>query len=301
MRQSLAFGGALAALAASLLPALDASARLRSRAAPDLTTSVGALAPRSVVHVGSQVPGRILRVLADFESPVAPGQILAELDARPFEAALGEAQAAVAAADGVVARAEALAADAARQLERARALAARRILSAADLEGAETSARAASAQVAAARGAADQARAALAQAELRLEETRIRSPIEGVVLARKVEVGQTVAAAWDEPPLFTIAEDLARMELHAPVAEARVGTLRAGMRAALVFAAFPGEPFEGTIRQIRSAPQGERDAVAYDAVIEVANPALLLRPGMTARVAMGGAAAPAGRDDLARP
>jgi HlyD family secretion protein len=129
-----------------------------------------------------------------------------------------------------------------------------------------------------------QTRAARHQAELNLQYTDIVSPIDGVVISRNVDVGQTVAAAFQAPTLFVVAEDLAKMQVDTSVAEADVGRLQAGMEARFTVDAFPGEVFRGTVRQIRNAAQTIQNVVTYDAVIDVANPALRLRPGMTANV-----------------
>jgi HlyD family secretion protein len=190
----------------------------------------------------------------------------------------------VLAADGSLQRARALAKDAERQAERARALADRSLLSPAERDTAQANAEALAAGVAAAEGTLAQARAALHQAEVNLGLTQIVSPIDGTIISRAVDVGQTVAASLQAPTLFTIAQDLAKMQVDTNVSEADVGKLQAGMRATFTVDAYPGERFVGTVRQIRNAPQTVQNVVTYDAVIDVANPELKLKPGMTATV-----------------
>src|SRR5262249_11900968 len=126
--------------------------------------------------------------------------------------------------------------------------------------------------------------ASLNQADVNLHYTSILAPINGVVISRSVDVGQTVAASLQAPTLFTIAEDLERMQVDTSVAEADVGKLAPGMRATFLVDAYPSERFSGTIRQIRNAPQTVQNVVTYDAVIDVSNPELKLKPGMTANV-----------------
>jgi HlyD family secretion protein len=135
-----------------------------------------------------------------------------------------------------------------------------------------------------AEGQLAQARAALRQAQTNLRYTDILAPTDGIVISRAVNVGQTVAASFSAPIIFTIAQDLRAMEVHTSVAESDIGRLRAGMNASFTVDAYPGEPFEGRIREIRNAAQVVQNVVTYDAVIDVANPDLKLKPGMTATV-----------------
>ena len=131
-----------------------------------------------------------------------------------------------------------------------------------------------------------QSRASLEQARTNLRYTDILSPTDGVVISRAVNVGQTVAASLSAPVIFTIAQDLRKMEVHTNVAESDIGRLKPGMRVSFTVDAYPGEPFRGSIRDIRNAPQMVQNVVTYDAVIDVANPDLKLKPGMTATVSI---------------
>ena len=247
-------------------------------------TASGTLSALVTVQVGSQVSGRIREVLVDFNSRVRRGQVIARIDPQLFEAAAEQARANLMAAEGNLLRAQAQAIDADRQAKRTRSLANQQLVAVADAETAESTADAARASVAAAEGSVAQARAALNQAKVNLGYTAIVSPTDGVVISRSGDVGQTVAASLQVATLFVIAEDLARMQVDTSVSEADVGKLRAGMPATFTVDAYPGERFEGKVRQVRNAATTVQNVVTYDAVIDVANPELKLRPGMTANV-----------------
>lgn len=247
-------------------------------------TATGTLSAIVTVQVGSQVSGRVAALYADFNSSVKRGQIIAKIDPALFQASVEQARANLVAAQGTLAKARAQAVDARRQAARNKALVERKLIAQADYDTAQANADAARAQVRASRGALKQARAALHQARVNLDYTDIVSPTDGVVISRNVDVGQTVAASLQSPTLFVIAEDLARMQVNTNVAEADVGRLRAGMTASFTVDAYPSETFQGQVRQIRNAPQTVQNVVTYDAVIDVANPDLKLKPGMTATV-----------------
>jgi HlyD family secretion protein len=247
-------------------------------------TATGTLSALVTVQVGSQVSGRVAELHADFNSPVKKGELLARIDPQLFQAAVEQARANQSAAEGNLAKARAQSADSQRQLARSKELAAKKLVAAADLDTAQATADAARANIQAAEGTVDQARASRHQAEINLAYTAIVSPIDGTVISRAVDVGQTVAASLQAPTLFTIAEDLGKMQVDTSVAEADVGKLRASLTAAFTVDAYPGRRFKGAIRQIRNAPQTVQNVVTYDAVIDVDNRDLSLRPGMTANV-----------------
>jgi HlyD family secretion protein len=259
-------------------------------------TATGTLSALVTVQVGSQVSGTIASLSADFNSRVKKGQVIALIDPRLFQAAVEQARANVVAAQGNLAKARAQAADAQRQLGRTRELADRKLVAQADLDTAQTNADAAVASVTAAEGSQAQAQAGLAQASLSLAYTRIVSPTDGVVISRNVDVGQTVAASLQAPTLFVIAEDLAKMQVDTSVAEADVGRLSAGMQASFTVDAYPGQVFQGAVRQVRNAAQTVQNVVTYDAVVDVRNADLKLKPGMTATVTF----VYAQRDDVVR-
>jgi HlyD family secretion protein len=247
-------------------------------------TATGTVSALVTVLVGSQVSGRIAMLAADFNSQVKKGQVIAKIDPELFKAAMAQAQANSIAAKGNLARAKAQAEDAARQAERAKQLADRNLISAAERDTAVSTAAAAAAQVEATGGTVAQAQAALHQAQVNLNYTTIVSPIDGQVISRSVDVGQTVAASLQAPTLFTIAEDLKKMQVDTNVAEADVGKLQPGMPASFTVDAYPAQRFRGKVRQIRNAPQTVQSVVTYDAVIDVDNSELKLKPGMTANV-----------------
>ena len=255
----------------------------RGRVVAKVTAS-GLLSAIVTVQVGSQVSGRIAALHADWNSPVKKGQLIAKIDPALFQASVDQARANLAAAQGNLAKAKVQAVDARRQAGRQKELAVRKLNAQADLETALANADAADAQVAAIEGSVAQTRAALQSAEVNLAYTNIVSPTNGTVISRNVDVGQTVAASLSAPTIFVIAEDLAKMQVDTNVAEADVGRLKAGMAASFTVDAYPGEIFRGKIRQVRNAPQTVQNVVTYDAVIDVDNPELKLKPGMTANV-----------------
>lgn len=247
-------------------------------------TASGTLQATVTVQVGAQVSGRIQKLNADFNSTVKKGQLIAKLDPQLFGAAVEQARANHVAARANVARAEAQERDAELVLKRARALHEQALASAAELQTSETAVNVAKAQTEVARASLEQSTAALNQARVNLSYTEIFSPIDGTVISRNVDVGQTVASSLQAPVLFTIAEDLRKMQVHTSVAEGDVGRLQPGMDATFTVDAFPGQRFRGKVGQIRNAPQTVQNVVTYDAVIDVDNSDLRLRPGMTATV-----------------
>lgn len=245
-------------------------------------TASGTLSALVTVQVGSQVSGRVGELLVDFNSPVKKGQVIARIDPQLFQAALEQARANYLAAQADLTKAKAQAVDAERQFQRNTSLAERKLIAQADLDTSQANSEAAKAEVDSCAGRVEQARAALHQTDVNLAYTTIIAPINGVVISRAVDVGQTVAASLQAPTLFTIAEDLHQMQVDTSVAEADVGKLRDGMTATFHVDAYPNETFTGTVRQIRNAAQMVQNVVTYDAVIDVQNPDLKLRPGMTA-------------------
>jgi HlyD family secretion protein len=279
-------------------------------------TATGTLSALVTVQVGSQVSGRIESLRADFGSRVKKGEVIATIDPQLFRAALQQARANRSSALASLEKAKVQAEDAQRQADRSRGLAAQKLVSQADADTADANARAARAQVSLAQAAVEQAVATLQQAEVNLAYTTIVSPIDGVVVSRSIDVGQTVAASFQAPTLFTIAQDLSKMQVDTNVSEADVGRVRPGMKVSFAVDAYPEKRFEGTVRQVRDAAQTVQNVVTYDAVIDVdnprleeprsgipaggrpggANPELLLKPGMTANVTF----VYADRDDVLR-
>jgi HlyD family secretion protein len=293
--------GRLIALAAIVLVLLFVVYRCTrsSEAAPEYQTTVaengnvisrvstsGSMQAVVTVDVGSQVSGRIQELFADFNSPVKKGQLIAKIDPSLFQASVFQAEANVAAAKANVTRLTVSAEDSERQARRASEVYEQRLISETERDTAVSNARVARASVEQGLGQLAQARASLEQARTNLRYTDILSPTDGVVISRAVNVGQTVAASLSAPVIFTIAQDLKKMEVHTNVAESDIGRLKPGMRVTFTVDAYPGEPFRGSIRDIRNAPQVVSNVVTYDAVIDVSNEALKLKPGMTATVSV---------------
>lgn len=247
-------------------------------------TATGTVRPLVEVLVGSQLSGTIKEMYADYESTVQQGELIALIDPAIFKAELDEAQADLAAAEAALNAARITRDDEARTLERKEGLIANQSISQSDYDAARARAQRAEAQVLLQQARVGQMRAKAKKAQVRLRYTRIVAPVNGVVTSRNVDVGQTVAATFQAPVLFKIAEDLSRMQVHASVDEADIGRVVPGMRAVFTVPAFPGETFAATVEQVRNEPQVEQNVVTYTVVLQVDNKSLKLKPGMTAKV-----------------
>lgn len=246
----------------------------------------GTLNPLNQVIVGSQVSGTIGKLYVDFESQVRKGQLVALIDPRIFEAKVAQAKADLEAAEAGLAKSRVTLVDKLRDLRRKEGLFEKRSISESQHDEAKTAADAAAAQVEADKAKVAQMRAKLAEADQQLKYTRIVAPVDGVVTSRDVDEGQTVAASFQAPVLFTIAEDLNRMQVHANVDEADVGQVEVGQEATFTAPAFPDTVFHAKVTQIRNKPVVEQSVVTYTVVLDVSNQELKLRPGMTANVAI---------------
>lgn len=249
-----------------------------------IVTATGTVNPVISVQVGSQVSGKIVKLFADFNSVVIQGQVLAQIDQQPFKARVSQARAAVKSARGNVDKAKNLAAQRKRERDRMATLRKQAFVSQADLDLAETNYRDAEANVEVTQAQLDQAEATLASAELDLGYSTIYSPVNGIVVSRNVDVGQTVAASFQTPTLFVIAQDLTQMQVDANVSEADIGGVAEDKTANFRVDAYPKQFFEGTVTQVRNAPISIQNVVTYDVVITVDNRELKLKPGMTANV-----------------
>jgi HlyD family secretion protein len=249
-------------------------------------TATGSINPVVSVQVGTQVSGMIKSLHADFNSIVKAGDIVATIDPEPFRARRDQAASNLEMARANVARAKNEQAQRQRELHRARSLAEQQFVSQNDVDMAVTNAQGADAQVNVSLAQVKQAEAALNAAELDLKYTTIRSPVNGIVVARNVEVGQTVAASFATPNLFLIALDLTKMQVDTNVSESDIGGITEGKEASFTVDAYPGVPFAGTIRQVRLAPIAVQNVVTYNVVIGVDNKDLRLKPGMTANVSI---------------
>jgi len=250
-----------------------------------IVSATGTLKPVNQVDVGTEVSGTIRSVEADYNDPVKEGQILARLDTTRLEAQKAQAAAALAAARAELQSARAGAAEADLTLERFQKAfqeSGGRLPSRQELDAARTTADKTKAQVAMAQANITKAEASLEAYDSDLNKAIIRSPIDGLVLDRQVDVGQTVAASLQAPVLLTLAETLTGMSLSVAVDEADVGRVRQGQRATFVVDAYPKKRFPARITQVRFAPKTEAGVVTYECLLEVDNSDLLLRPGMTA-------------------
>ena len=233
-------------------------------------TATGALSAVTTVQVGSQVSGIIARLHADFNSNVKKGQLLAELDPTPFLQAVDQQKA-------NLEKAKVQLKDTEISLTRQKRLFAEQLAAQSDLDAATTARDSAAAGV-------EQAVAALKQAQTNLSYARITSPIDGTVVSRQYDVGQTVAASFQAPTLFTIAQDLEKMQVLTNIDEADVGKIKLGQVASFSVDAFSDIRFKGTVAQIRLSPQIVQNVVTYPVMLDVPNPDLKLKPGMTANV-----------------
>jgi HlyD family secretion protein len=249
-----------------------------------VVSSTGTLQAVITVLVGSQISGTIDKLFADFNTKVKAGEVVAQLNQDKFKAAVDQARANLLAAESNLAKAKVSVVDAQRTLERNRELRKRDLMPQSELDTAQTAYDAALAQVEVNKAQSAQAQAGLNQATVDLNNTVIRSPVDGIVISRNVDVGQTVAASLQAPTLFTIANDLAKMEVHTNVDEADVGNVTEGQEVSFTVDAFPARRFKGRVHQVRNAPTVVQNVVTYDAVVRIDNKEQLLKPGMTANV-----------------
>ncbi len=249
-------------------------------------TATGTVNPVTTVLVGTQVSGTIKHLYADFNSRVTKGQLIAQIDPALFEEQVSQAKANLLAAKANLDKAEATLIDAKRTFERNSALFSMSFIARSDLDTAETNYETSKAQVNVSRAQVAQTEAALKNAETNLGYTRIVSPVDGTVVSRNVDVGQTVAASFQTPTLFTIAQDLTKMQIDTNVDEADIGKVMVGQDVEFTVDAYPDMTFMGKVGQVRIAPINVENVVTYDVVITVDNPDLKLRPGMTANVSV---------------
>jgi HlyD family secretion protein len=260
--------------------------------------ATGTLNPVTAVQVSSQISGQIQKIYVDFNSTVKAGELIAQISpetyqhrVRQAEADLEAARATVAVQQAEIYRAKVNLADAERDYARKQSLVARNFISPAELDKVLTTLEAARAQMRVVEAQASnsaalvkQREAQLGQARVDLGRTEIRAPVDGIVIKRSVEPGQTVAASLQAPEMFVIAKSLADMQVETSVDEADVGRLQPGQEANFTVDAFPGKRFKGEVTQVRKAAQVVSNVVTYTAVVSAANPDQLLLPGMTANV-----------------
>jgi HlyD family secretion protein len=247
-------------------------------------SATGTLEAVTTVQVGSQVSGMIQFLGADFNSIVRKGQVLARLEPSQFRTQVESARANLASAEADLQRVQIALADAQTKAARAEELAARQLIAVTDLDTARVAVRSAAAQVRSSQAQVSQAKASLTQAEVNLQKTVITSPIDGIVIARSVDVGQTVAASLQAPTLFTLAADLREMRVNASIDESDLGSIRQGQAVTFRVDAYPARTFTGQVEQVRLNPVVTQNVVVYAALVSANNPALELKPGMTANL-----------------
>ncbi len=249
-------------------------------------TATGTVNPVTTVLVGTQVSGTIKEIYVDYNSPVKKGQLIARIDPTPFEAQVDQAKANLLSAQANLVKATATRIDASRTMLRNKELFSKDLIARSDLDTAETNNDTAVALESAAKSQIAQTKAALKLVDTNLQYTRIISPVDGVVISRNVDVGQTVAASFQTPTLFTIAQDLTKMQIDTSVDESDIGNIKVGQDVEFIVDAYPDSTFKGRVWQVRNAPITVQNVVTYDVVIKVDNPELKLKPGMTANVSI---------------
>jgi HlyD family secretion protein len=269
----------------------------RKGAAPNVTTApvsrgaivevvsaTGTLQALTTVQVGTQVSGTIAWLGADFNSLVKKGQVIARLDPSLLDAQVQQAEATASRVAADVDNARVQLADAQQKFERSRELAAKQLVSKSDFDAAKLAVDTGQAQLRSAQAQLVQAQASLDQARVNREHAVITAPIDGIVIQRSVDIGQTVAASLQSPTIFQIAADLTRMQVNASIDESDIGRIAPGQRVSFHVDAYPGETFMGTMTQVRLQPTVVQNVTTYSAIIDVPNPQLKLKPGMTATV-----------------
>lgn len=249
-------------------------------------SATGKVSAVEMVDVGTQVSGTIKELYVDYNSRVKKGQLIALLDPEVLQAKVEGDRAALSMAQASLSSSQASVADAERTNKRSRELWDRRLIARSEMDTSETKLTLARANLAEARARVSQARASLRQSGTNLNYTRIVSPVDGVIISKKVNVGQTVAASLSAPTLFTIARDLTQMQIEANIDEADIGRVREGQSAECRFDSWPKLTFEGKVVQVRLDPITVSNVVTYTVIIKVDNSELKLMPGMTANISV---------------
>ena len=261
----------------------DKIARGNIKSTVSATGTVNAV---TTVQVGTQVSGTIQKLFVDFNSSVKKGQLLAQIDPAIFESQVGQARANLLSARANLEKSQVMLRDTKTTLERNKILYSKNFISKSDLDTSETNYLSAIAQIKVSEAQIQQTQAALDSSAINLKYAKILSPVNGTVISRNIDVGQTVAASFQTPTLFTIAQDLTKMQIDTSVDEADIGKVKAGQKATFTVDAYPESPFNGKVSVVRNAPITVSNVVTYNAVIIVDNTDLKLKPGMTANVSI---------------
>ena len=262
------------------------TAKIERGTVTQAVTATGTINPVTTVQVGSQVSGIIKHLYADFNSVVKVGQVVAQIDPAPFQTAVTQMEANLQNALGNLAGSRTNLALQKLNFDRAKALFAQQLNAQQDVDNARAAYETSEANLQIAEAQVKQARAQLDTAKVNLEYTTIRSPVNGIVISRNVDVGQTVAASFQAPVLFMVAKDLTKMQVDTNVSESDIGGITEGKSASFVVDAYPNQVFKGKVTQVRNAPITVQNVVTYNVVIGVDNSDLRLRPGMTASVSI---------------
>lgn len=259
---------------------------IEKRTITQIVEATGTIEPINTVSIGSQVSGRIEQIFVDFNTQVEKGQQLAQIDTSLFEAQLQQSKANINNAKATLARNEAQLEYDTKTYNRYKNLYDRNLVSKNDLDSAKAAYKSDLAQVASAKAQIMQAQANYATASANMGYTKIVSPVKGIVISKEVEVGQTVAASFQTPTLFMVAEDLTKMRIETSVSEADIGKVKEGQEVEYTLDGYPDSIFKGTVTQVRLSPVTESNVVTYTVVIEVDNQEGKLLPGMTANVSI---------------
>jgi len=251
-----------------------------------LVVTSGTLNPVRLVEVGSQVSGKIDKLYVDFNSQVKEGQVLAELDQDLLKAKIDQNNANYLSAKASLEKARVNADNLRKKYERAKTLFAKNLISFEENEAAEAAYLGAKTDVQSSDARLVQAKSQLDSSRVDLTYATIRSPIDGIVINRLINIGQTVAASFTAPKLFEIANDLSKMQVECAVDEADIGKVKEGQQVRFTVDSFPDETFNGTVNQVRYSPTTTSNVVTYTTIVDVGNPGLKLRPGMTATVSI---------------
>jgi HlyD family secretion protein len=252
----------------------------------DAVAATGTLEAVETVDVGTQVSGTVQELYADFNDIVRKGQVIARLDPSLIQTQIEQQEANVTRSQADLERLKVSLADAQQKLDRAKQMFEKNLIPRTDLETAEVNVKSADAQIKSAEASLVQAQASLNNQKVNLDHTVITAPIDGIVISRSVDQGQTVAASMNAPTLYILAADLSKMQVLANIDEADVGRMRPGQNVTFRVDAFPTETFTGTVQQVRLQPAVVQNVVTYSTVIAVPNPQLKLKPGMTANVSI---------------
>jgi HlyD family secretion protein len=251
-----------------------------------LVDTTGTLNPVTIVDIGSQVSGKIEEIYVDFNSHVEAGQIIAKIDQELFLTKVNQNEANYQSSVAALEKSKISLALSEKSLDRSKELFEKKLISVEELENAEANYYNARSDLQSAEARLEQSKSQLESSRVDLAYTIIKSPIDGVVISRNINVGQTVAASFQAPVLFQIANDLAKMQVECSVDEADIGKVEEGQKVTFTVDAFPNEKFSGVVQQVRYSPEVISNVVTYTTIVEVKNPELKLRPGMTATVSI---------------